>query len=727
MRKFKFTIISFLYGFAAVFAQTVLPFYSSNEVTVFNNNKLEMSAPFAGGFSAPQFSDVDLNNDGIKDLVVFDRRGDKISTFLNGGTVGKVDYRYAPEYEAQFPERIEQWIKLLDYNNDGIEDIFTYSTPGGIKLYKSFYKNDSIKFTLVTNVLEYESQSGFPLNIYVSPADMPAFADVDLDGDIDVLTFEQFLGSNLEWYKNVAVEYNLPNDSLYFIKEESCWGNFLENAYNSVVTLDACDGLKLNRQNLASKKHPGSSVLAFDYDGDTDMDLLLGDVSSTNLNFLLNGGSTDDALITQAYNWPNNENALDTYLYLAAFSLDIDNDGLLDVVCATNTTQPSETKNHISWYKNISNDSITQYTHHKENFFTQDVLDFGANSYPAVVDFDNDGLMDIAVGVKNYFNRVDSSEIGIMAMLKNVSTPNKIAFELVDTNFNNLYNLKLLGIRPAFGDIDGDGDADMITGDNKGFLHYFENVAPANEPMQLQLNTPNIDSITIGANAAPTLYDYNNDGLLDLICGERGGAFHYLKNISINNELKFSYEDNFMGIALIKEDGETFGYSAPTIVIEDSTKIAYIIANNYSGNLYLINNLSNYKFTINDELFNNITTAGEGGGVAVYDFDNDGFLEMLIGNVNGGLNFFSQKNEITSATTYHQNAVKIYPNPATTILNITNTIYTFSSQIFDCTGKLIDEKESIKNKLNIQHLSKGLYILRLQNKEHISFQRFIKH
>ena len=72
MRKFIFTIISFLYGFAAVFAQTVLPFYSSNEVTVFNNNKLEMSAPFAGGFSAPQFSDVDLNNDGIKDLVVLD-------------------------------------------------------------------------------------------------------------------------------------------------------------------------------------------------------------------------------------------------------------------------------------------------------------------------------------------------------------------------------------------------------------------------------------------------------------------------------------------------------------------------------------------------------------------------------------------------------------------------------------------------------------------------------
>lgn len=725
MKEFTIATLCILYFYTGIIAQSILPFYLNDEVLVFGENQYEMKAPFAGGFSAPQFSNIDLNNDGIKDLFVFDRQSNKISTFINGGIAGETDYIYAPEYETLFPKTLSHWALLIDYNNDEIEDIFTYGVPGGIKLYKSFYQNDSIQFSLVNNVLEYESQGGFPLNIYVSPADIPGFADVDLDGDMDVLTFEQFLGSNLEWFKNVAIEYNLPEDSLYFIKEETCWGNFLENAYTSEVTLDACDDLKLVPQKINAKKHPGSSVLAFDYDGDTDTDLLLGDISSSKLNFLLNGGNPNDAHITETYNWLYDD-VLDTYIYLAAFNVDVNNDGLLDVLTTINTTQVSETKNHIDWYENTSTDALTEYIHHKENFFTEDILDFGSNSYPAVVDFNNDGLMDVAVGIKYCFNRADTSQLGIMAMLKNISTTNNVAFELIDTNYNNLYNLKLFGIRPAFGDLDGDGDADMVSGDSRGFLHYFENIAVLNEPMQLQLNTLNIDSINVGSDATPTLYDYDNDGLLDIICGERRGVFHYLKNISSNDELKFSYEDDFFGSVLIKENGEPLGYSAPALVIEKSTQIPYIIANNYNGNLYLINGLDKDVFTINDSIFSNIKTPGV-GGVAVYDFNNDGFLEMLIGNVNGGLNFYSQKNEIISTSNYTQNVIKIYPNPVNTTLYIANSNTPLNIQIFDCTGKLVFGEKGINNKLNIQHLNKGLYILKVEKNGHENYQRFFKH
>lgn len=725
MKKFTILIISFLYFYSSIVAQTILPFFLNDKVSVDKENLTEMKAPFAGGFSAPQFSAIDLNNDGIKDLFVFDRQAKKISTFINNGTPGEVDYTYNPAYEKLFPKTLVHWTLLIDYNNDGIEDIFTYGVPGGIKLYKSYYQNDSIQFSLVNKVLEYESQSIGPLNIYVSPADIPGFADVDLDGDIDVLTFEQNLGSNLEWFKNVAVEYNLPEDSLYFVKEQTCWGKFLENAYTSDVKLDACDGLKLTHQNTSLKKHPGSSVLAFDYDGDTDTDLLLGDVGSRRLNFLLNGGNPNEAHITETYQWLQENDTLDTFFYLAAFNLDINNDGLLDVLCTTNTTLTSETKNHIDWYENTSNDDSTNYQHHKENFFTKDILDFGANSYPAVVDFNNDGLMDVAVGA-NYFNPTDTSQFGIMAMLKNVSTANNIAFELIDTNFNNFYGLKLFGCRPAFGDLDGDGDTDMVSGDNRGFLHYFENIALENEPMQLQLNTLNIDSISIGSVATPILYDYNNDGLLDIICGERRGGFHYLKNISVDNELKFNYENDLLGLAIIKEEGETLGYSAPTLFIEESTQTPHIIANNYNGNLYLISDLDKTVFTFTDSIFSNIKTPGV-GGVAVYDFNNDGFLEIMIGSANGGLNFYSQKNDIVPIKNYTQNLLKIYPNPATNMLYITNSTALLNSEIFDCTGKLISTKNKVNGKLNIQHLSKGLYILKLQDKEHTFFHRFLKH
>ena len=44
------------------------------------NNMLEF--PFLGGFNAPQFNEIDLNADGIMDLIIFDRSGNRLSLLL---------------------------------------------------------------------------------------------------------------------------------------------------------------------------------------------------------------------------------------------------------------------------------------------------------------------------------------------------------------------------------------------------------------------------------------------------------------------------------------------------------------------------------------------------------------------------------------------------------------------------------------------------------------------
>jgi len=41
--------------------------------------------PWAGGLNNPQFSNADLDHDGLQDLVVFDRTGNKLLTFRNNG------------------------------------------------------------------------------------------------------------------------------------------------------------------------------------------------------------------------------------------------------------------------------------------------------------------------------------------------------------------------------------------------------------------------------------------------------------------------------------------------------------------------------------------------------------------------------------------------------------------------------------------------------------------
>lgn len=65
---------------------------SSKSIKVKNEAKQDFKFPWAGGLNAAQFGEVDLNLDGIKDLVVFERHGNRILTFLNGGQSGTIDY-----------------------------------------------------------------------------------------------------------------------------------------------------------------------------------------------------------------------------------------------------------------------------------------------------------------------------------------------------------------------------------------------------------------------------------------------------------------------------------------------------------------------------------------------------------------------------------------------------------------------------------------------------------
>ncbi|HMQ00085.1 MAG TPA: VCBS repeat-containing protein, partial [Cyclobacteriaceae bacterium] len=115
-----------------------LPAYSYAQFayTLEQNIHVEESAgqllnfPWAGGLNSPQFNTMDLNADGKEDLVVYDRAGNRLFTFLQEN--GK--YVYAPEYERQFPEGIRHWLLLSDFNGDGKKDIFT-SDPFGLKVY----------------------------------------------------------------------------------------------------------------------------------------------------------------------------------------------------------------------------------------------------------------------------------------------------------------------------------------------------------------------------------------------------------------------------------------------------------------------------------------------------------------------------------------------------------------------------------------------------------------
>ncbi|MBW6461264.1 MAG: VCBS repeat-containing protein, partial [Bacteroidales bacterium] len=282
---------------------------------------------------------MDINLNGIKDLVVFDRTGNRMMPFLCSGTPGNAGYVYAPEYAHLFPD-LYHWAIFADYDGDGKEDIFTYNTfPPGIIVYRNVSENE-LEFKLqVYPFLTSNYGSGY-VNILVTYADYPAIFDLDGDGDLDILTFWG-LGSFVEKHRNMSMELYGHADSLVFERTDICWGYFAESEESNLITLDTCLGWHRaegeghrakSKEQVEGFRHTGSTFQLLDLNGDGLTDLLLGDTDYPNLVALYNGGTADTAMmVSYEWNFPAGNYPVHLFSMPAALYADIDRDGVKDL------------------------------------------------------------------------------------------------------------------------------------------------------------------------------------------------------------------------------------------------------------------------------------------------------------------------------------------------------------------------------------------------------------
>ena len=727
--RISLTFLFFLVS-SGLFAQFSFEFNPSIPVTVNSNS---INNPWAGGLNYSQFADFDFDFDGDLDLYVFDRSSNNIRVFLQEGTGINRHYEFLYNADQYFPSDIRYRSTLVDFDNDGRKDLFTYGI-GGLSVYRNVGNAvDGLQWELFDDLLYSQYPNGYS-NLYVSSSDIPAIIDVDGDGDIDVLTFH-ISGQHVEYHQNQSMElYGIP-DSLKFIVKNECWGKFSEDLNTSSVVLNdpnsPCVGGNIANPERGiieiAAKHAGSTILAFDSNNSGVLDLVLGDVSYTNLTLLVNGGTapnTDSPMISQDNNFPSNTIPANMQLFPASFYLDVDFDGVKDLIVCPNAKNVSENRTSVLFYKNLGTTNNPTFIYTEKNFLQKDMIDHGTGSVPVFVDINEDGLEDMIIGNFYQYKDVLDKE-SVLSYYRNTGTTNSPAFTLIDDNYLDL-NLANYGLRsiPTFGDIDGDGDQDLLIGREDGTLVYFQNMSTGSGAVfasgQINYKDNLNQTITVNSYCFPQLFDLNNDGLLDLILGKKTGELVFYRNIGTSSSPSFQLSNSNLGnidVSTANPDGypspHFFRYNGETrLILGDLTGRC----NFYTG---IDGNLDpTESFTLISDNYANIKTQAY-SSFWINDLNNDGNLELYVGQDLGGVYRFEHDPNSTASLTEssYENTVVLYPNPTSHTFTISSVEKRIQFvQLTNLEGKIIDSLAIDANKVSIDSslYPSGIYFVNIQ-------------
>ncbi|QCO05630.1 Ig-like domain-containing protein [Azospirillum argentinense] len=262
--------------------------------------------------------------------------------------------------------------------------------------------------------------NGFGLSDIGSEA-APVLADIDGDGDLDLLVGNA--DGNTFFFRNTGT------------------------TLSPTFTLDST-----NPFGISNVSAGGALPGLVDIDGDGDLDLFIGNHAGTTLFYRNNGTSAQTP--TFSLEGTNPFGIQNTGSYGAPSFADLDGDGDLDLLIGNSSGD-------ILLYRNNGSAQAPTFSLEGTNPFglTHDINGYAS---PVLADINGDGLVDL----------VNKSTVYV-----NVGTAAAATFSLLATN---PYGATGPGAypRPALGDLDCDGDRDMVIGVDGGDLEYFRNLAP---------------------------------------------------------------------------------------------------------------------------------------------------------------------------------------------------------------------------------------------------------
>ena len=251
----------------------------------------------------------------------------------------------------------------------------------------------------------------------------------------------------------------------------------------------------------------------------------------------------------------------------------------------------------------------------------------GDNSSPVFADIDGDSDLDLYIGGVFGEIKVFTNNSGVFTAAPDLQAGGTT----IDADSYS---------KPTFADIDGDGDLDLYVGNNYGVIKVFTNNSGVfTAAPDLQAGGTIID---VGSHAKPAFEDIDGDGDLDLYVGEYSGSI----KVFTNNSGVFTAAPDLQagGITI-----DVSYRSSPTFADIDGDGDLDLYVGEYYGTVKVFTNNSGVLTAAPDlQAGGTNIDVGISSSLTFEDIDTDGDLDIYVGEKYGRINIFTNNNAVFS-------------------------------------------------------------------------------
>lgn len=379
----------------------------------------------------------------------------------------------------------------------------------------------------------------------------------------------------------------------------------------------------------------GSFYTSFgDVDADGDLDLFTG--SYMGIIYYENIGTAQRPDFDTPEINPFNLNVIDLEGLVFPELVDFDNDEDLDILL-------SDDNGDFFYCQNIGDSSTPNFTNLQST-------PFGLNSskyitFLRAVDIDNDADLDVVAGSQSYYNDLAGIFEAKIFYFENIGDAFSPNFEEVDSMLLTTDILNNFAI-PTMGDLDADGDLDLLASQFQGVTFYYENEGNNTTPL---FNSKSEDDfgihqyenqlgVTVDFNylSVPELVDLDADGDFDLVYGGANyisnaiteidflyGRLKFYENIGTKTEPEFA-----LSTKSPFENVETYVNASPAFTDIDNDGDLDLFVSDYYGKVTFFENTGNAQDPVFDRQIEGpfgLTFDDYGVSKLIFaDMDNDG-------------------------------------------------------------------------------------------------------